>query len=124
MTQEIPTNTIFENYFTSQYSYNELLGQDGNLQPYWQTFFQSYSRLGAGEIQNRIQDIQRLLKENGVTYNIYGDPSGLSRLWKLDLVPFLISKTEWDRTEAGLIQRATLLDLILKDIYEHERVHS
>jgi uncharacterized circularly permuted ATP-grasp superfamily protein/uncharacterized alpha-E superfamily protein len=116
MTQQ-QTNTIFEDYFNSQYSYNELLGQDGNLQPYWQTFFKSYSSLGADEIQNRIQDVQRLLKENGVTYNIYGDPSGLSRLWKLDLIPFLISKTEWERTEAGLVQRATLLDLILKDIY-------
>jgi len=111
------TSTILENYFNSQYSYNELLGQDGNLQPYWQTFFKSYSGLGEDEIQSRIQEVQRLLKENGVTYNIYGDPSGLSRLWKLDLVPFLISKTEWDRMEAGLTQRAMLLDLVLKDIY-------
>ena len=111
------TNTIFEHYINSQFSYNELVGQDGGLQPHWQTFFQSYTGLGADEIQNRIQDVQRLLKENGVTYNIYGDPSGLSRLWKLDLIPFLISKTEWEKIEAGLIQRATLLDLILKDIY-------
>jgi uncharacterized circularly permuted ATP-grasp superfamily protein/uncharacterized alpha-E superfamily protein len=111
------TNTIFEHYFNSQFSYNELVGQDGSLRPHWQTFFQSYTGLGADEIQNRVQDVQRLLKENGVTYNIYGDPSGLSRLWKLDLIPFLISKPEWEKIEAGLIQRATLLDLILKDIY-------
>ena len=44
MTQQ-QTNTIFEDYFNSQYSYNELLGQDGNLQPYWQTFFKSYRAL-------------------------------------------------------------------------------
>ena len=109
--------SLFQNYFSSNYSYNELLGEDGNLRPHWQTFFQSFSQLGAEEIQDRRQAIFRFLKENGVTYNIYGDPTGLNRPWNLDIIPFLISKQEWTTTEAGLIQRAELFNLILKDIY-------
>ncbi len=94
-----------------------LSAADAELQQHWQTFFHSFYGLGEEEIHNRQQDIQRLLKENGVTYNIYGDPSGTNRLWNLDLIPFLISKKEWDHIEQGLVQRAELLDMILKDIY-------
>lgn len=117
MGSNIQSQTFLQNYFSNNYSYDELLGEDGNLRPNWEAFFSSFSQLGNEEIHNRNNDISRLLKENGVTYNIYGDPSGLNRPWKLDLIPFLIEKEEWKRIEAGLIQRAELLNLILKDIY-------
>ena len=74
-------------------------------------------RLSADEISGRDDDMMRLLKENGVTYNIYGDPAGLNRPWTLDIIPFLVSQEEWPVIEAGLLQRARLLDLLLADIY-------
>ncbi len=104
-------------FLTTNYSYSELLGVDGNLQAHWHIFFESLKSLGQSEIEDRSRDILRLLKENGVTYNIYDDPFGLNRPWNLDIIPFLISIDEWKKIEPGLKQRATLLDLILKDIY-------
>ncbi|HKO80231.1 MAG TPA: circularly permuted type 2 ATP-grasp protein, partial [Chitinophagaceae bacterium] len=68
-------------------------------------------------LQNRNIDILRLLKENGVAYNIYNDPSGQSRPWELDPIPQLITANEWETINAGLIQRAELFNLLLKDIY-------
>jgi uncharacterized circularly permuted ATP-grasp superfamily protein len=79
-------------------------------------------RLSADEISGRDEDMMRLLKENGVTYNIYGDPAGLNRPWTLDIIPFLVSQEEWPVIEAGLLQRARLLDLILADIYGERRL--
>lgn len=109
--------SIFQHYFSNNYSYDELLGDDGTLRPQWQTFFNSFSQFGPAQVQDRAQDILRFLKENGVTYNVYGDPDGLNRPWNLDVIPFLISQQEWQKIESGLIQRATLFDLILKDLY-------
>src|SRR5579871_6386924 len=88
-----------------------------HIAPHWETFFQSYSRLGNEEVAARNEDLTRLMRENGVTYNIYGDPNGLNRPWKLDIIPFLISKEEWPAIEAALQQRARLLNAILEDIY-------
>lgn len=68
------------------------MGTDVNLVADWQTFFNSLSELGAEETEARRQDIYRMLRENGVTYNIYGDPTGLNRPWNLDIIPYLISK--------------------------------
>ncbi|MGZ8558164.1 MAG: circularly permuted type 2 ATP-grasp protein [Chitinophagaceae bacterium] len=77
-------------------------------------------QLGYTELQNRNIDILRLLKENGVAYNIYKDPSGQTRPWELDPIPQLITAHEWETINAGLIQRAELFDLLLKDIYGPE----
>ena len=122
MISATPTGSLLEHYASTQYLYDELLGGDGKLRAEWEPFFQSFSKLGSEEIVTRSQDMLRLLKENGVTYNIYGDPAGLNRPWKLDLIPFLIHKEEWKKIESGLIQRATLLDLILKDIYGERKL--
>ena len=99
-----------------------LFGDHQQLMPFWKTFFQSFNQLGREEISNRCQDMMRYLKENGVTYNIYGDPLGLNRTWNLDLIPFLIEQDDWQLIQKGLAQRAHLFDLILKDIYGEQKL--
>src|SRR5450432_3774191 len=122
MNPELLANPIFRDYFNIHQSYGELVGEDGNVYPHWETFFQSYARLGEEEMTSRNNDTLRLLKENGVTYNNYGDPNGLNRPWKLDNIPFLISQSEWGKIESGLSQRAQLLNLILEDIYGERKL--
>ena len=109
--------SLLQNYIPGIGTYNEVLADDHSIQPDWQTFFSSLLKIGPAEIQNRNNDILRLMKENGVAYNIYNDPSGQSRPWELDPIPKIISAKEWETINAGLIQRAELFDLILKDIY-------
>jgi uncharacterized circularly permuted ATP-grasp superfamily protein len=122
MTATAQQLSLFQHYFSDNYSYNELLNEDGSLRPHWQTLFNSFSAIAPAEMQERAQDILRFLKENGVTYNVYGDPAGLNRPWHLDVIPFLISEPEWQIIEAGLIQRANLFDLILKDLYGEQKL--
>ncbi|HVU98730.1 MAG TPA: circularly permuted type 2 ATP-grasp protein [Puia sp.] len=109
-------------HFADQARLQEGIGEDGKMPLHWAAFFRSYARLGSEEIAGRNEDLTRLLRENGVTYNIYGDPNGLNRPWKLDMIPFLISNEEWPVMEAGLLQRARLLNLILEDIYGEGRL--
>jgi len=122
MTTDTEQKNLFQHYLNDTRSYDELLGDDGNLRPHWKTFFQSFAELGTDEILSRNQDVLRFLKENGVTYNIYGDPAGQNRPWNLDLIPFLISRQEWQTIESGLKQRAELFNHILKDIYGDRRL--
>lgn len=85
--------------------------------PYWQRFVKSFTAKTSDELQGLQQELQRLLRENGVTYNIYGNESDPNRNWNLDPVPLLIAPKQWKIIEAGLQQRAVLLDCILKDVY-------
>jgi len=115
-------DTFIQQYLNAGYSYENLLGNDENLSKHWETFFQSFRQLGYDEVTSREKAVLRLLKENGVTYNIHGDPKGLNRPWELDLLPFIISKNEWDLIQLGLAQRAELFNLILKDIYGERKL--
>ena len=122
MISNLLDNPLFQDYYNSHQSYDELIGEDGKVRPDWEVFFQTYGQLGDAEMATRNQDTLRLLKENGVTYNIYGDPNGLNRPWKLDNIPFMVSRNEWQIIEAGLTQRAQLLNLILEDIYGERKL--
>src|SRR5262249_21368393 len=84
---------------------------------HWRLFMESMQRLGREELISRWHDGRRLIREHGVTYNVYGDPRGMDRPWGLDLVPLLLTGEVWARLEAGLIQRSHLLNLVLADIY-------
>jgi uncharacterized circularly permuted ATP-grasp superfamily protein/uncharacterized alpha-E superfamily protein len=122
MFASLKEDALFQQFLNTGYDYEALLDSDEHLRPHWETFFQSFNQLGYNEINGRHNAMLRLLRENGVTYNIYGDPDGLNRPWELDMLPFLISKQEWDFVEAGLTQRAELFNLILKDIYGERRL--
>ena len=75
------------------------------------------SALGGEELARRWKTARQRIRENGVTYNVYGDPLGMDRPWSLDAIPLLIPPAEWSQLEAGLIQRARLLNQILADLY-------
>ncbi|MGA7594995.1 MAG: circularly permuted type 2 ATP-grasp protein [Gallionella sp.] len=78
---------------------------------------QELDKLGSAEMELRRKEALKLLHENGVTYNVYGDSGGSSRPWRLDPVPLMISGEEWREIEAGLLQRAELLNMIQADLY-------
>ena len=117
MSDQPAIHSLLQQYIPALSSYNELFSDGNNIRPDWQSFFSSLHQVGYKELQNRNVDILRLLKENGVAYNIYNDPSGQTRPWELDPIPQLITAHEWETINAGLIQRAELFDLLLKDIY-------
>ena len=97
--------------------YDEMSAAPGVLRPHWDRFIASMSALGSEELARRWQIARQRIRENGVTYNVYGDPLGMDRPWSLDSIPLLIPPAEWSALEAGLIQRAHLLNQILADLY-------
>ncbi|MBI1205867.1 MAG: hypothetical protein GC191_01115 [Azospirillum sp.] len=94
-----------------------MVNGQGSLRPHWQTFMGSLVPLDREAMAEKWDEALRLLRQNGVTYNIYGDPQGIERLWPLDMIPLLIPPDEWRTIEAGVVQRATLLNQILADLY-------
>ena len=101
MAYQSNVQSLLQQYIPDIPSYNEVLDSNDGIQPDWETFFSSLLKIGPEEIQNRNNDILRLMKENGVAYNIYNDPSGQSRPWELDPIPKIISAKEYLINPAG-----------------------
>lgn len=112
---------LFDSYF-SESSFDELFDSNHNIRDYWKDILNNIEYAGLDTLNKKQADIDWHLQDNGVTYNIYGSNNSLDRSWSLDPIPFVICESEWDQITKGLIQRAKLLNLILKDIYSEQRL--
>jgi uncharacterized circularly permuted ATP-grasp superfamily protein/uncharacterized alpha-E superfamily protein len=109
-------------YPGSAQRYDELLERDGSIRAHWRPLIEHLSRGGADTVRRCVDMTRRLIIENGVTYNVYADPQGRDRPWQLDPLPLLIDHREWRELEAGLKQRAQLLNALLADLYGPQRL--
>ncbi len=96
---------------------DEVFDANGEAHPHTREMIRSLSSLGVDEMQRRWDQARRLIRDNGVTYNVYGDPRGMDRPWELDPVPLVLPSAEWAAISRGLAQRAELLNRILLDLY-------
>jgi uncharacterized circularly permuted ATP-grasp superfamily protein/uncharacterized alpha-E superfamily protein len=111
-------------YVPSRDSYDEMKAPDGRMRPHWVKFFEHIDALGQAELEERWAKARHLLHENGVSYNVYGDPQGVERPWSLSPLPVLLPQSEWQAIEASLAQRARLLNALLQDLYGAQRTLS
>src|SRR5688572_18547257 len=105
-------------------AYDEMKASDGRVRPHWLKLFEHVDAMGREDLEQRWSRARHLLHENGVSYNVYGDPQGVERPWSLSPLPVLIAASEWQAAEAGLAQRARLLNVLLHDLYGAQRTLS
>ncbi|MBW0169876.1 MAG: circularly permuted type 2 ATP-grasp protein [Hydrogenophaga sp.] len=88
------------------------------LAPTWASFFEHIGADGFADLNRRADNLDRQIRDNGVTYNVYADAStGLERPWSLDLFPKLIDPQDWAQIETGVLQRTRLLNAMMADLY-------
>ena len=78
--------------------------------------------LPEGELSKRQQAAERALFDMGITFNVYGNDEATEKIFPFDLIPRMIPSREWDRTEAGLKQRITALNLFIDDVYHDRKI--
>ncbi|HEX6240730.1 MAG TPA: circularly permuted type 2 ATP-grasp protein, partial [Polyangiales bacterium] len=108
-------------YAPAPAAYDEMKAPDGRVRPHWLKLFEHVDAMGREELEQRWKRARHLLHENGVSYNVYGDPQGVERPWSLSPLPVLLPASEWHVAEAGLAQRARLLNVLLHDLYGAQR---
>ena len=108
---------LIDDYLPLTGCFDEMRPTQGEVRPQWRYILEALRTLGPAGIEERWREAARMIRDNGVTYNLNGDPQGMSRPWELDLLPLLIPSEEWAVLERGLMQRAELFNLILLDLY-------
>ena len=108
---------LLSGYTAVEGRYDELLSAPGSPRPHWDAFLRSLAGREGIEVSETLSLMEREIRENGITYNVYADPKGADRPWEVDPLPLLLSATEWDEIAAGIAQRADLLNRVLADIY-------
>ncbi|HEV2455602.1 MAG TPA: circularly permuted type 2 ATP-grasp protein [Verrucomicrobiae bacterium] len=111
-----------EHYPRTESAFDELMSADGQIRPHYTKLFETLEHLGDAELKRRRESCVQFIHEQGIYYNVYGDPRGMERPWQMDPIPLVLASDEWRALEAGLIQRATLLNKILADCYTQQEL--
>lgn len=110
-------------YVADARRYDELLDEKGAVRQHWKPLIERVAAGdGTGAGRRGIELTRRLIIENGVTYNVYADPQGADRPWGLDPLPLVLTAAEWREIEAGVAQRAQVLDALMADLYGPQRL--
>src|SRR4030095_17228320 len=75
-----------------------------------------------GDLLARQAAAERLLLQNGITFNVYSDSAATEKIFPFDIIPRIVEAAEWDWLQKGLKQRVFALQFFLDDIF-HEKKH-
>ena len=78
--------------------------------------------LGPDQLRRSKHEADQSFFNQGITFTVYGSDKGTERIFPHDLLPRIITATEWERIERGLTQRITALNLFLKDVYHEGKI--
>ncbi|MCR6685897.1 circularly permuted type 2 ATP-grasp protein [Pseudoxanthomonas sp.] len=108
------------NYTTP--SYDELIDADGRPRPAARPLIEYLSSLSGRELAERQAAADVAARVMGITFTVYSDGRNVDRTLPFDLIPRILDRREWQRTEAGLKQRMQALNLFIGDIYGAQRI--
>ena len=95
---------------------------DGSVVQPWREFFDHLGDAPWDDLNRRNEGLQRQIRDNGITYNIYADAEHPQRPWSLDLFPLIVTPESWQQIETGVKQRARVLDRLMADAYGPQRL--
>ena len=98
-------------------AYGEAFFSPASPREHWGSLVAALDATGPDVLKKRQERIRRMRHEDGATYNPFDDPTGRGTPWALETIPLPLTAGEWSGLEAGLIQRACLLEQILTDTY-------
>ena len=101
---------------------DELVDEHGHMRPAWTGLIDHLSGLTPTQIARDFARGDGHLADAGVFFRKYGDTSIGGRDWPFSAVPIVLHDSEWAALEAGLIQRADLLEQVVADIYGPNRL--
>ncbi len=102
--------------------HDEMFLAEGRPRPEAELLVHMIDALPQGELLHRQRATEGALLEMGITFNVYGDSRGTERIFPFDLIPRIVSASEWSWIERGLKQRIYALNLFIDDIYHDQEI--
>ncbi len=114
-------SALFERYRPGDF-FDEAFTSSSRPRPHYRGLLSSLGAMRPDEYAALQKAVDAAFLRMGVTFTVYGDEQGTERIFPFDLMPRIIPRREWERIEAGLIQRITALNLFLNDIYHGQKI--
>jgi len=121
-TPSVITNANLLRAYDPGVFYCEMLGDPGPLQPKAPELWERLLSYDSDELRLRASEATGELLDLGITFTVYSERDAIDRILPFDIIPRVLSASEWAHIEAGVIQRVTTLNLFLQDIYNEGKI--
>ena len=112
---------LFDSYEPGEF-YDELFVGKNQPRADASLLIEKINSLSQEELLIRQEAAQKAMMKLGATFNVYGDNRGTERIFPFDVIPRIVSPSEWSWLEGGLKQRIHALNLFIADIYGEQKI--
>ncbi len=110
------------NNYSSNDFHDELIGPGGRPRAAARAIWKYLKGLDSEEVAERKAACELAAMVAGITFRVYFEDTGIDRAMPFDLIPRVISASEWQEVERGLKQRVQALNLFIDDLYNDQRI--
>ena len=113
-------SAYFDKYAPIDGVWDEMYGPNSKIRDHYRKVIEYVSRESADDLNRKEELAKRLFMSQGIPFTVYNSGEGIEKIFPFDIIPRIITASEWAFVEKGIKQRLTALNLFLKDIYNNQ----
>src|SRR6195952_112131 len=113
-------SAYFDKYSPISGVWDEMYGPDSTIREHYRKVIEYISKESPDELNKKEELAKRLFMSQGITFTVYNSGEGIEKIFPFDIIPRIITASEWELVERGIKQRLTALNLFLKDVYSNQ----
>ncbi len=103
-------------------SYDEMHDSQGAVRAAYSGYCGWLDEQETGWLRRQNEAAEGFFRKTGITFNVYGDDAAEERLIPFDVVPRVITASEWRKLTRGIEQRVRALNAFLHDLYHRREI--
>ncbi len=103
-------------------AFDEMLPEKSGLRHSYAAYDRWLKQQDPARLTEKMRDAERVFRKTGITFAVYGEEEAAERLIPFDIVPRILSGSEWRRLTQGIEQRVQALNAFLDDIYHRQEI--
>jgi uncharacterized circularly permuted ATP-grasp superfamily protein len=113
------TSELLQSYLVDANTWDEMY-KDASVREQYRKAVEFMQQLSVEELNKKEELAKKLFMSQGITFTVYSSGEGIEKIFPFDIIPRIITASEWDYIEKGIKQRLKALNLFLKDIYSNQ----
>ena len=113
-------SAYFDKYSPISGVWDEMYGENSKVRDHYRKVIEYISKESADDLNKKEELAKRLFMSQGITFTVYNSGEGIEKIFPFDIIPRIITASEWAFVEKGIKQRLTALNLFLKDVYNNQ----
>ena len=113
------TGEMLQSYIVPGTVWDEMVN-NGAIREQYAKVMEFLGTISSEELGKKEELAKRLFMSQGITFTGYSSGEGIEKIFPFDIIPRIITASEWDYIERGIKQRLRALNLFLKDVYTNQ----